>query len=61
MSKTVNLRTVRKQKAREAERKAGTERSAAAGEARRVTKLRQAEAARADRVLDGHKRDDDRT
>ena len=59
MGKTVNLRTIRKQKAREAARKAGTERSAVSGEAGGVTKLRLAEADRADRVLDGHRIDDE--
>jgi hypothetical protein len=55
VSETINLRTVRKRRAREAERAAAAARAAAAGEGKVVRRLRAAEEAQAGRRLDGHR------
>jgi hypothetical protein len=61
VGKTINLRTVRKQKARDAARNKGTESAALAGETRSESAIRRAEAERASRRLDGHRRDETET
>jgi hypothetical protein len=58
MAKVVNLRTRRKQKARGAAREAAAEKGARSGEGKAAQRLREAEAALAERRLDGHRRDD---
>jgi len=61
MSKVVNLRTVRKQAARDAKRRAGDTNAVRHG---RTLAERQAEQAQADKArahLDAHKRDPDQT
>ena len=61
MTKIVNLRQTRKQRARDAKRAAGDANAARFGEAKPVQEARQAEADRAGRVLDAHRRDDTAT
>lgn len=58
MATVVNLRTVRKQRKRTDDRKGADTRAAKFGEASVSAKLRRAEAARSDNVLDGHRRDE---
>lgn len=57
MSKVVNLRTARKQRARAEKRAAGAEAATRSGEAKADRARREDEAARAARHLDGHRRD----
>lgn len=61
MTTMINLRTARKQKARDAARKAASERSAVGGENRGEAEVRRAESERAMRALDGHRRDESET
>lgn len=58
MSKIVNLRTIRKQRSRDAARRKGTESATASGETRAEREARRAEAARSVRHLDNHRRGD---
>ncbi len=60
MSKVVNLRQVRKRKSREDARQCGDRNAVKFGRTRHERTLSEAEAARAERVLDGKKREDDR-
>ncbi|MDQ1899057.1 DUF4169 family protein [Paracoccus sp. WLY502] len=60
MTKTINLRQARKQRDRDAKRAAGDANAAKFGEAKPLRKARQAEADRAERVLQAHRRDDSR-
>lgn len=55
----MNLRTARKQRTRAAARAEAGVRAAAHGEAADAAALRRAEAERAGRALDGHRRDPD--
>lgn len=55
MSEVVNLRTVRKRKARDAARRDGTETAARLGEGAAEKRLRTAEEMREQRRLDGHR------
>ncbi len=57
MSEVVNLRTVRKQRRRAADRGEASARAAAAGEAKPARSLRAARAELETRRLDGHRRD----
>jgi hypothetical protein len=57
VSEVVNLRTVRKQRRRAEARGEAAVRAAAAGEGKPVRALRAAEAARAERALEGHRRE----
>ncbi|WP_424931492.1 DUF4169 family protein [Amaricoccus macauensis] len=59
MTKVVNLRTARKQRARQQARKKGDEAAARSGESRTEKITRLAETDRAKRHLDGHARDRD--
>ena len=58
MTKIINLRQTRKQRARDAKRATGDANAARFGEAKPFRDARQAEADRTDRVLDAHRRDD---
>ncbi|WP_111430342.1 DUF4169 family protein [Rhodobacteraceae bacterium DSL-40] len=58
MSKIMNLRTIRKQRARDAARRDGSGTAAKAGESRADKTARRLEAERAARQLDGHRRSD---
>lgn len=55
MSDVVNLRRVRKQRARAEKRAGGAVRAAEAGETKAARERRDADMARAERILDGHK------
>ena len=57
MAKVINLRTVRKQAARDGARKDATARAAQHGISKRDSALATARAEKAARDLDGHKRD----
>ena len=57
MTKVINLRTRRKQAARAAARDAAGENAARHGESKAARALREAEADKARRDLDGHQRD----
>lgn len=59
--KIVNLRSVRKAKARDAKRQAGAENAVRHGRTKAERAHEQATAERATRHLDGHKRDPDDT
>ncbi len=59
MAEIVNLRTVRKQKDREAARARGIEAAAKSGRSRALKELEKARAEKEARDLDGHKRDGD--
>lgn len=59
MTKIINLRQARKQRNRDAKRAAGDANAAKFGEARPLRDARQAEADRAARIHDAHRRDDD--
>ncbi len=56
MSKVINLRTARKQAARDARRTASAENAARHGRSKPARALEEARAAKAARALDGHKR-----
>lgn len=56
MSKIINLRTLRKQAARDAKRRAGDEGAARHGRSRAEKQAAQDSAAKAQAHLDGHKR-----
>ncbi len=58
MTKVINLRQARKQRDRDDKRVAGDLNAAKFGEAKPLRDLRKAEADRADRAHDAHKRDD---
>lgn len=58
MTKIINLRQARKQRGRDARRAAGDANAARFGEAKPLRDARQAEADRAERVLQAHRRDD---
>lgn len=58
MTKIINLRQARKQRDRGAKRAAGNENAARSGEAKPQRDARKAEADRATRALDAHRRDD---
>ena len=58
MTKIINLRQARKQRGRDAKRAAGDANAARFGEAKPLRDARQAEADRAARALDAHRRDD---
>ncbi|WP_207102701.1 DUF4169 family protein [Paracoccus shandongensis] len=58
MTKIINLRQARKQRDRDAKRAAGDVNAARFGEAKPVREAREAEADRAARILDAHRRDD---
>ncbi|TBN43762.1 DUF4169 family protein [Paracoccus subflavus] len=58
MTKIINLRQARKQHHRDAKRAAGDANAAKFGEAKPARDARQAEADRAARALDAHRRDD---
>ncbi|TVR44346.1 MAG: DUF4169 family protein [Rhodobacteraceae bacterium] len=57
MSQIINLRTTRKQAARDSKRRAASENAARHGRSKLVRTLEEARATRADRNLDGHKLD----
>lgn len=59
MTKIVNLRQARKQRERADKRAQGDANAAKFGEAKPTREACEAEARRADRVHDAHKRDDD--
>ena len=59
MARVTNLKTFRKQKAREADRKAADANAARFGRTAAQTKLEEAQSARARATLDAHKRDTD--
>lgn len=58
MSSIVNLRQVRKQRARQEKRAEGDANAARYGEAKPLREARKAEAERAERAHDAHRRDD---
>ncbi|WEF25613.1 DUF4169 family protein [Paracoccus sp. S3-43] len=58
MTQIINLRQARKQRDRDARRVAGDANAVKFGEAKPLRELRQAEAERAGRRLDAHRRDD---
>ncbi|WP_299904174.1 DUF4169 family protein [uncultured Paracoccus sp.] len=58
MSTVINLRQVRKSRARSDKRAAGDANAAKFGEAKALREARQAEAARAGHVLDAHRQDE---
>lgn len=58
-AKVISLRRVRRQQARSTARAKAGVTAAAHGERRDLAAARRAEAERAGRVLDGHRRDDD--
>lgn len=60
MTKITNLRQARKQRDRDAKRAAGDANAAKYGEAKPLREARQAEADRAEQVLQAHRRDDSR-
>jgi len=55
MGEVINLRTLRKQRDRAAERAGSTERAARHGEGKAARQRRDAEAARSEALLDGHR------
>jgi hypothetical protein len=55
VAEIVNLRTVRKQRRRAADRASGTEAAARSGETRAEAERREAETERARRLHDGHR------
>jgi hypothetical protein len=57
MAEVVNLRTIRKQRTRAAERTVAAEHAARHGQGKAERQRREAEAARADAHLDGHLRE----
>ncbi len=57
MSKIINLRQKRKQNERTSKRKVATQNAALHGRTKAEKTLQQAQAVRAARALDGHKRD----
>jgi len=57
LAEIVNLRTVRKQKDREAARARGTLAAAKSGRSKALQKLEKARAEKEDRDLEGHRRD----
>lgn len=59
MTRIINLRQARKSRARDAKRAAGDANAAIHGEARPLREARKAEADRAARQLEAHRRDDD--
>lgn len=59
MTKVVNLRQARKDRARAENRAVGDTNAAKFGEAKAAKEARKAEADRATRVLDAHRKDDD--
>jgi hypothetical protein len=59
MARVTNLKTFRKQKAREADRKAGDENAVRFGRSAAQKSLEEAQAAKARLVLDAHKRETD--
>ena len=59
MARIINLRQARKQQTRDRKRADGDANAARHGEAKADRKAREAEDARAARVLDAHARDDD--
>ena len=61
MATIINLRRTRKQRDRDAKRVTGNENAAKFGEATSIRTLRHAEAERAARNLDAHRRDDGET
>ncbi|MTD99455.1 DUF4169 family protein [Paracoccus sp. YIM 132242] len=58
MTKIINLRQARKQRDRDAKRAAGDANAAKYGEGKPLREAREAEADRAARALDAHRRDD---
>jgi hypothetical protein len=58
LSRIVNLRTIRKQQARDTARRKATAAAAGAGESRGSADTRRRETERAARQLDGHRRED---
>lgn len=58
MTKPINLRQARKQRARDEKRARGDANAAKHGEAKRDREIRQAEADRIGRAHEAHKRDD---
>ncbi len=57
MSKIINLRTIRKQSARDAKRRAGDENAARHGRSRALKQAEQAQSDKARAHLDDHKRE----
>lgn len=58
MTKIINLRQARKQRGRDAKRAEGEANAVRFGEAKPLRQARQAEAERAARIHDAHRRDD---
>jgi len=58
MAKLINLRTIRKQRAREAARQVGNAQSAKHGRSKAERKLAEARRTNAEAALDGHKREE---